>query len=299
MKSSLMALPRLKTASKCMQRMDRARWSVGFVFCSHGLRIGVRATDADLLERMIPCLPPGWRPTSGEGVDHLYSLSAGVDGRRYHALYVGVMKLARSLEFDEILFAFEADLELRVAEFARGSVFVHAGVVGWRGGAIVLPGQSFTGKSTLVEALVRAGADYYSDEYAVLDAKGRVRPYARPLSLRTDAEGGVRVVRPQDFGGRTGKKPLPVEHVILTRFRPGAQWRPRKCSTGQAIMALLGHTIPARRKPAAVLTALRNAVAGASVLRGSRGEAQEFALRLLNSSPARVTDRREDGVYAT
>jgi hypothetical protein len=43
---------------------------------------------------------------------------------------------------------------------------------------MVLPGKSFAGKTTLVAALVRAGAEYWSDEYAVLDANGDVHPYA-------------------------------------------------------------------------------------------------------------------------
>jgi len=80
--------------------------------------------------------------------------------------------------------AFETDLQLYVAEMAPRRLFVHAGVVGWRGQAIIIPGRTFTGKTTLVAALVKAGATYYSDEYAVLDVRGRVHPYARPLGIR-------------------------------------------------------------------------------------------------------------------
>ena len=55
----------------------------------------------------------------------------------------------------------------------------HAGVVGWRGRAIVIPGRSHAGKSTLVAELVRRGAVYYCDEFAVLHETGRVHPYRR------------------------------------------------------------------------------------------------------------------------
>ena len=48
----------------------------------------------------------------------------------------------------------------------------------------MLPAPSFGGKTTLVAALVRAGAIYYSDEFAVLDEQGFVHPYAKPLSIR-------------------------------------------------------------------------------------------------------------------
>jgi uridine kinase len=41
---------------------------------------------------------------------------------------------------------------------------------------IAIPGRSFSGKTSLVTALVRAGAVYYSDEFAVIDRDGLVRP---------------------------------------------------------------------------------------------------------------------------
>lgn len=62
----------------------------------------------------------------------------------------------------------ESWAQLTVATLAKGLVFVHAGVVGWRNRAIVIPRRSLSGKSTLVLALVEAGADYYPDEYAML-----------------------------------------------------------------------------------------------------------------------------------
>ena len=66
---------------------------------------------------------------------------------------------------------------MHLAERARNRIFIHAGVVGWQGRAIVIPGRSFSGKSTLVAALLQAGATYYSDEFAVLDGRGYVHPF--------------------------------------------------------------------------------------------------------------------------
>ena len=77
--------------------------------------------------------------------------------------------------------ALAAHAELFVAERAPDHLFVHAGVVGWEGRAIVMPGASFAGKTTLVQAWLEAGATYYSDEFAVLDRAGQsasVRPSA-------------------------------------------------------------------------------------------------------------------------
>src|SRR4029077_6709070 len=84
--------------------------------------------------------------------------------------------------------------EFFVAERAPDHLFVHAGVVGWDGGAIVMPGASFAGKTTLVQAWLGAGATYYSDEFAVLDRTGRVHPFTRPLSIRDRATASTRRV---------------------------------------------------------------------------------------------------------
>ena len=89
----------------------------------------------------------------------------------------------------------ESDMQRFVAEMAHRRVFVHAGVVGWQGKAIIIPGRTFTGKTTMVAELVRAGATYYSDEYAVFDLQGRVHPYARPLGMRETGQAGRRGVR--------------------------------------------------------------------------------------------------------
>jgi hypothetical protein len=180
------------------------------------------------------------------------------------------------LDLDELYEVFERDLRLTVAEFACDRIFVHAGVVGWRGQAILLPGTSYSGKTTLVAELLRAGADYYSDEYAVLDARGRVHPYPKPLSVREAGKQGRQTDYPvEKFGGRTGVGALDVGLVLLSVYEAGARWRPRPVSPGRAVLALLAHTVAARSRPAAALAALYGAVSGAMVLRGRRGEAHE------------------------
>jgi hypothetical protein len=50
---------------------------------------------------------------------------------------------------------------------------------------------------------------------------------------------------------------------------------------GHGSLALLANTVPARRRPAAVLETLERVVRGATVLRGARGEAAEAARSIL------------------
>jgi hypothetical protein len=210
----------------------------------------------------------------------MYSLVVGGGGpkvRRFNLLYRGAERIARSHDLDGVYETLEEDLKLHVAAAAPSRVFVHAGVVGWRGGAIVLPGRTFAGKSTLVDALVRAGATYYSDEYAVFDRRGRVHPFARPLKLRART-GAPEQTRELPVGTR----PLPVRLVALTHYKAGARWRSRALSPGQALLALMESTVPVRQRPEATLTTLRAIVTRAPVIQGVRGEVEEAVERLLS-----------------
>jgi hypothetical protein len=163
---------------------------------------------------------------------------------------------------------------------ARRRVFVHAGVVGWQGKAIIIPGRSMSGKTSLVTELVRAGATYYSDEYAVLDMFGRVHPYPEPLAIRNDSF-KQKKLRPEEIGGITGIKPLCVRQVVVSRYQTGARWRPKMLSAGQAVLELLANTIPARRKPEVVIPTLREVVLEATTFKGVRGEARDTARLIL------------------
>src|SRR5919109_1115164 len=241
-----------------MEKIDRLEWAADLAFTSYGLAIGIRTNDATILDQLRDRLPPGWRPRSTPRVDRLYSLVAGGASsarglRRFNVLYVNEMRLARSLGLPEVLRALETDLELYVAERARRRLFLHAGVIGWQGRAVVIPGRSMSGKSRLVAAWLDAGATYYSDEYAVLDGRGRVHPYPRRLRLR-DGPGRA------TSRGSLACAPLPVGLVVVTRYREGARWRPRSISPGQAGLEVLAHTAAARRRPAAALTVLARAL---------------------------------------
>lgn len=241
-------------------------------------------SDASALERVLACLPPGWKPAARPQVDCMYSLvvgSAAQKVRRFNLLYRGTERIARSHAIDDVYETLEEDLKLHVASAAPSRVFVHAGVVGWRGGAIVLPGRSFAGKSTLVDALVRAGATYYSDEYAVFDRKGRVHPFGRALKLRARL-GAPRGQAPERAPERpVGTRPLPVRLVALTYYKPGARWRSRELSPGQALLALMESTVPVRHRPEATLHTLQQIVMRAPVVKGVRGEVEEAVERLL------------------
>ena len=272
-----------------MDKIDRLGWAAGISFVSYGVRVGVRVNKPEILERLVARFPPGWKPSRVSVVERLYSVIVGGEGprpnvRRFDILYGNVEKLLRTLDIDELLEVFESDLKLHVAAGARRRVFVHAGVVGWRGQAILIPGRSFSGKTTLVAELIRAGATYYSDEYAVLDAQGRVHPYPRPLSVR---QNGKRVKRtPQMLGGKSGTEPLAIGLVIVSRYKPGARWRPRALSAGEGALALIENTVAVQREPETVLETLRRAMPDAPVLKGVHGNARQVVDHIVKNFSA-------------
>src|SRR6267142_2739612 len=261
-----------------MKKVDRLGWAVGFSLKSYGVRIGIRSNDPGALDRVCRHLPSEWENASASVVDRVYSILIGGKGpranvRRLNLLYGDHVQLARSHDVDMVFETLESDLRLFVAELAKHRVFVHAGVVGWKGKAIVIPGRSYSGKSTLVAELVRAGATYYSDEYAVFDARGRVHPFSKPIELRKQGEYKQSKIEVTDLGGNPGTKPLTVGMVLMTQFKDGARWRPRKLTAGKAVLEMLFNTVSARRNPERALATLQRVTAQADVWKGVRGDA--------------------------
>lgn len=219
----------------------------------------------------------------------LYSYLEGGPGprqgtKRFHVLYRDATRIARSLDLDEIRRAFDRDLSMVVGSTATRRVFVHAGVVSFDDGAVLIPGKSFSGKTTLVRALVDQGGAYYSDEFAVLDSRGRVFPWAEPLSIRPNgAKEAAQSHSPETLGLIIGRKAVPVRMVVLTSFEKGKRFRPRATSPAAGALGLLEHTLPAQVRPRATLRALAAAVSGAQVIRGVRGEAREAARAIVKT----------------
>jgi hypothetical protein len=245
----------------------------------HGARIGVRlvgiegeAADALLAE----ALPVGARWIQPERLHHLCEHVAGP-----------------SASADDL----SAVLDFAAAAHATERVVLHAGVVEWEGRAILIPGRSLSGKTTLTAALVRAGATFYSDEFAPIDREGRVWPHARPLSVR--APGSTAPGRPvpvEDLGAQAGTEPMPVGLVVDTRHVAGATWRPTRLDAGAGLLRILDNAVVAQTAPDLALSFLAPIVASAPVLASQRGDADETAAKILMAaSRAGATDGRTVG----
>src|SRR5436853_4703823 len=120
-----------------MLKLDRLGWADGIAFTSYGLRVGVRVSHRKALPYVLDRLPLGWKPAKSPVVEHLYSVIMGDNDptsniRRFNLIYWDSARLVRSKDWNEALDVFESQVQLKVAEYARRWVFVHAGVVGWR-----------------------------------------------------------------------------------------------------------------------------------------------------------------------
>ncbi len=211
----------------------------------------------------------------------LYSLSFSTSQphdrvRLFNIAYADGGRIARTHVQAEMLAAFTEHVQLNIAAMAKTRTFIHAGAVGWQGQAVIIPASTMQGKSTLVAALVKAGAEYLSDEFAVLDDAGLVHPYPRPISLRChDLTGSKTLVTAAELGGRIAPKPLPLGLVLLTQFSDEAHWRPRKVTPARAVLDMFANTVSARISPERALQTIRVAAEQADTLRGSRGEAEQ------------------------
>ncbi|MES2300919.1 MAG: hypothetical protein V4521_02410, partial [Pseudomonadota bacterium] len=239
-------------------------------FAGYGARVGVRFADPDLGALLAVRPSPGTHLAAPGKVDR--TLSVFRSGGRYWIYGDDEMK-CQPERLADLLDAFDTHLRATFAEFSRKMLFVHAGVVGWNGRAIVFPGKSLAGKTTLVAELVKAGATYFSDEYAVLDKQGRVHPFAKPLSLRPSRTERQRETPVEALGGEAACKPLPVGLVVLTRYCDGAVWMPETLSPAEGVLAIMANTIAARRWPSLAVSVIGSVADRARFIRSDRGEA--------------------------
>jgi hypothetical protein len=246
-----------------------------------GVRLGVGTPLGELLPRIESMLPPGARecdpasvhehftiiPRTTTTFDLHYDVREGepVDDR--HVAY----RFATNVDLEFALAMLESYIRGSLALHAREHLFIAAGVVAIDGRLILLPGFGLTGKTTLVSALVNEGAEYYSDEYAVLDEDGLVHPYRTPL--------------PWSANGASGSpRPRPISAVVEATYRPTAEWRPRRLSSGEGVLSLVQYAIPYQEEPERCTRMIMGAMKeGPPVLVTERGEATEVVPLLVSA----------------
>jgi hypothetical protein len=272
--------------TSCYVNLNKLEWFGGFGVTWHGVRIGIRVSDPSLIPQLEARLPAGVKPCDGGAFDCVLSMILGGQQpgsrlRRFHLLYHDHDQVCRSHNLGDVLERFDAVMRMSVGFLATRRVFVHAGAVAWNGRAIIIPGRTLSGKSTLVTELVRAGAIYMSDEYAVLDGEGRVYPFPKPISLRAEPTAKQMDIPVETIGGTVARKSMPAGLVLISTYKAAARWRPRQLTPGEGVLAMLSHTLAGRLAPTRVFKALESVAATAPVVKSARGEAAEIVPQIL------------------
>lgn len=271
-----------KTSIEVSESRTAGDFALHFVFRAYGATVRIDCSDQELFDKVAAI---AYKSFLGriEVIDDFNApvdYSFGIARSRGKKLRLYENERPRTGDENETLLFrfFTGYLRVIVAERADRWVFVHAGTVGLRGRAVIIPGNSYSGKSTLVSELVRRGAEYFSDEYAVFDESGLVHPFPSSISIRIGGDRlNVTEIDPAVLGVTTAVDPAPVGLVLITQFAEGNNWNPERLSVGNAIKELVPHTISIRHRTAFSLKVLNMAVNRAIILKGLRGEASRIA----------------------
>jgi hypothetical protein len=247
-------------------------WTLGF----ESLGVGIRVTWESLaLTPVLRALTACYAPLEREAtLDYRMSGSPPYELRRNGQV------IHRSSELDELPPVFELDLYAAVVRQANSAGWVlHAAGAVRNAQAIVLFGESGTGKSTLVHALVERGSSYLSDEWVLVRSGGQAAGVARPITREVNAPApaepwsNFRYVLHAPDG-------TPVES-LLSNPPAASLWR-APC----AILALVHLT--SERYPTAELEPLGSVAALAACLESTlhgNSESAVIALRVLGNTP--------------
>ena len=149
---------------------------------------------------------------------------------------------------------------------------LHSGAVLWDKRVLLLPGATHAGKSSLVAELLRRGATYFSDEFALIDSDGRVHPYPRPLLLRNGRPEQSPVLA-EEFNASVGDAPAQVGWILSLEYQPARTWNVAIVPQGEAVLTLLKNTPHFLAESPELVELFERAVAGATCYAGQRAEA--------------------------
>lgn len=250
---------------------------------AYGVKIAIDFSNnfnyADIADMLVEALPLEFEIFEDLEPEHHFKISKKTN-KKYNLRKNKEPSVSLRSE-QETLERLESQVRLTVAEHAVSRVFVHAGVVEINERAVIIPARSFKGKTTLVVELIKAGATYYSDEYAVVDDKGLVYPFPKSLSVRGIIDDYTQLERPVSFyGGKAGTKPVQAGLILVTEYVKYSRWKPIPITQGESVLELINNTVPIRNRPEQSLKVLNKLANRAYSYKTKRGEAERFAGKL-------------------
>jgi hypothetical protein len=236
--------------------------------------IAVETDDESLFSLLDAQLPPFPAVEAGLRAQVSYAVRRAQHGRV--AVIRGRRTIATTATIADASERLVADLQTALARLSADRTFVHAGVVAVDDRAVLIPGRSGAGKTTLVAALLRQGAEYLSDEFAVLGPGGDVHPYARHLALRLPGHPFSRM-HPAELGATARSTHVPPGAVFFTEFHSSGPTALEVVSPAQAALRLLPHCLGVRARTRQTLASLRALTRRVPSFANTRGDADTMA----------------------
>ena len=253
--------------------MSRSYW---------GVRVSFKSNSKPLFEVLTRLLP------GSEGIDAsapaqvTFALIERTSEDDLCDFLVNGKRIYSDFPSDSYFQLIERYLQEALAILSHHFVWVHAGVVGWCGRAIILPGKSCTGKTTLVMALVKAGAVFYSDEYAIFDQNARVHAFVRPPKVRSQADCEAAKCLNDRLGmGIGAPESLPVGLILLSSYSENATWQLEELTPRESVFGLMENTLAIRYHPEVSLRVLKEVSLRSRSYRTLRGDADAVANQVL------------------
>jgi len=244
-----------------------------------GVKIEIETSTYEIYRfvktRLDDIFPGYWQMTTTGSFEHRFCF---LEESEQFSVFKNDLKIVDADSLEKGFGILESHLRLTVAEFTKQVVFLHAGVVEWEGKAVIIPGKSFSGKTTLVAEFVKRGCLYLSDEYAIIDKRGLIHPFPKKLSVR----GIIDDFTQKDFdveqlGGKKGLEPLPAGFLLATEYRRDAfVAQLSEASVGAGMLACLANSISIRQQPQLVLEVIGLALAECRIFQNERGSAGAF-----------------------
>jgi hypothetical protein len=254
--------------------------SNGFSIRAFDLEIRIECDSAEMrdsLDRFL--LPPLPRSgNSAEAVDVSIRIEEKSDCFR---ILLNEEAISSALTINETALATVKALDDALVRRLKGLRAVHAGAVVLEGRALLIPGGTHAGKSSLVAELLRRGAAHLSDEYALVDGEGRVHAYPRPLLLRNSGP-KQSLVLPRDLEASFQLHPVPVGWILAVDYVPNAAWTIHEVSQGEAVLLLLRNTPHEMSQSPEMIEYFQRSAANAECYVGIRGEAAGAADRIFD-----------------
>jgi hypothetical protein len=196
-------------------------------------------------------------------------------------LFIDGVAIASAASSGDLLRGLIDWLDRALVERLTGLHAVHAGAVLIGDKALLLPGASHAGKSSLVAELLRRGAVCFSDEYALLDSEGRVHVYPRALLIR-QSNSHQTPVRAEECGARVADRPAKVGWILALQYDRSGNWEVNQVPQSSALLTLLQNTPHVFADRPQMLPAFQRAVELAECYAGRRGEASDAVEQIMN-----------------